>query len=280
MSKKDKAKQRRAADRKAKSELKSRLLSYSAVAGAALAAASHAGAGIVYSGLQNITVDSGNPSVGIDFDTGGPELSIGFQGGSWSNSSTWTNPTAGGYTTHTAGSGYTWVSQQAQTYTSSWGGKSNTLRVDPEAGAAVATTAGSTYVANFGKSQFVGPAGADGTAYWAGGGRTLARVYNSWSQTGYGGGRSSSWSYGNFVGAKGFIGVRFDNGPGTRYGWIAFEGASDASWGRITGWAYETSGREIHAGDEGGIPVVPEPSGLALLALGAAGVTALRKRRT
>ena len=43
MSKKDKTKRKRAVERKAKSELKRRLLSYSAVAGAALIGASHAG---------------------------------------------------------------------------------------------------------------------------------------------------------------------------------------------------------------------------------------------
>ncbi|MFH1731734.1 MAG: PEP-CTERM sorting domain-containing protein [Planctomycetota bacterium] len=273
MSKKDKAKQKKALDRRAKGELKKQLLSYSIAAGAALIGAQGAAADVVYSGPQNILVNSGNPSVGVDFDGGGPELSINFQSTGWSSANTW--PGTG--LTHTTGSN---INYTYPTHTSSWGGKSNSLRVNPNAGA-VATTAGPGYgAANFSKSQFVSRSGAAGTAYWAFGERLLARVSSSWSQTGYGGGWGSTWSYGNFLGAKGFIGVRFDNGAGLKFGWIEFEGASDASWGRITGWAYETSGAEIHAGDQGGEPVVPEPGGLALLAAGAAGLTALRKKRT
>lgn len=281
MSKKDKAKQKRALDRKAKGELKKQLLSYSIVAGAALIGASHAGAAVVYSGPQNILVNAGNPSVGVDFDGGGPEVAIGFQGGGWSNTNTWTTGWTTGTSIHTTGSGSTWVTTSSWqvTYTSSAGGLSNALRVSPNAGASVATTAGPAYAANFSNSQFVGPSGAAGTAYWATGGRMLAGVYTSHWQTGYGGGGSLSTSYGNFPGAKGFIGVRFDNGAGLKYGWVEFEGASDASWGRITGWAYDDSGLEIHAGDQGDERVVPEPGGLALLATGAAGLAALRKKR-
>ncbi|HEX4133616.1 MAG TPA: PEP-CTERM sorting domain-containing protein [Bryobacteraceae bacterium] len=45
-------------------------------------------------------------------------------------------------------------------------------------------------------------------------------------------------------------------------------------------WAYQTDGSAILAGDTG-IPSTPEPStaALALLAMGAAGVAALRRRR-
>ena len=295
MSKKDKAKQKMALERKAKGELKKQLLSYSIAAGAALIGASHAGAGVVYSGPQNILVNSGNPSVGVDFDGGGAEASIKFAG--WNQP--WTfqtviggSSTTGGHSTFiTTGQGLygtpygfsTWIPGThipGQPVTSSGSALNNALRIDPNAGASVATTAGLAYAANFGKSQFVGPAGVDGTAYWADGVKVLASVSSSWSQTGYGGGWASTWPYGNFVGEKGFIGVRFDDGAGLKYGWIEFEGADDASWGRITGWAYDDSGAEIHAGDEGGVDVVPEPGGLALLAAGAAGLTALRKKRT
>jgi len=254
MSKKDKAKQKRALERKAKGELKKQLLSYSIAAGAALIGAQSAAADVVYSGPQNILVNSGNPSVGVDFDGGGPELSINFQGGSWSTGSTWTTSGTSGFTTHTPASSTAWVTTSSwqTTYTYSWGGKSNGLRVGTNAAASVALSGGTTSVAKFSNSEFVGPSGAAGTAYWATGGRRLASVYSSWSQTGYGGGWSWSGSYGNFLGAKGFIGVRFDDGCGLKYGWIEFEGASDASWGRITGWAYDDSGLEIHAGDQGG----------------------------
>lgn len=45
-------------------------------------------------------------------------------------------------------------------------------------------------------------------------------------------------------------------------------------------WAYQSvSGESIHVGDKG-TTAVPEPSGLGLMALGALGVAALRRRRS
>ncbi len=51
----------------------------------------------------------------------------------------------------------------------------------------------------------------------------------------------------------------------------------DSDWseirGAVTGYAYEDSGGSIRAGE------IPEPSPLALLAMGATGVAAMRRRK-
>ncbi len=75
--------------------------------------------------------------------------------------------------------------------------------------------------------------------------------------------------------SPGYIGIRFDPAGGSdwKYGWIHIDSvAGDYQSYHIDGYAYETSGGSIVAG------AVPEPSSLALLALGAAGVRFLRKR--
>ncbi len=85
---------------------------------------------------------------------------------------------------------------------------------------------------------------------------------------------SGDFSAGNFQN-PGYIGVRFDPAGGFnwKYGWIHFDSVSgDGLSYHVDGYAYETDGGSIVAG------AVPEPSSLALLALGAAGVRFLRKR--
>lgn len=73
----------------------------------------------------------------------------------------------------------------------------------------------------------------------------------------------------NVEGNPQYVGVRFrvnDEGD-DRFGWIGIDitNADDLT-GVVTGYAYEDSGAAINAGQ------VPEPAGLALLALGAAGL--------
>lgn len=87
------------------------------------------------------------------------------------------------------------------------------------------------------------------------------------------------FSYGQFpTDGTALAGFRFQQGPNTHYGWIRLRLESGQGGGIQTiealEWAYEST-------PDGGIAasaVIPEPTGLALLATGAAGVAALRRR--
>ena len=83
---------------------------------------------------------------------------------------------------------------------------------------------------------------------------------------------------------KAFFGFSFaleeESGSGlaagsTVYGWAEVGPLAPAE-GKLLGWAYEDSGEPIRVGQTSSIP---EPNTLALLALGAAGVAAMRRRR-
>lgn len=79
--------------------------------------------------------------------------------------------------------------------------------------------------------------------------------------------------------SEGYIGIEFDNGGNTHYGWVAVNLTSPSAENLqldITAYAWENvAGQGISAG------AVPEPStyalGLGLLALGAAGIRARRQ---
>ena len=88
---------------------------------------------------------------------------------------------------------------------------------------------------------------------------------------------------GGFVGGNfsnlnvGYLGMRFNDG-GTKYAWVHIDSiAADGSQYHVAGYAYQTDGSAIEAGE---MPV-PEPStiALALLASGAAGVMASRRKK-
>lgn len=74
-----------------------------------------------------------------------------------------------------------------------------------------------------------------------------------------------------------FIGIAFPINAVTHYGWMRVEIDNAAGKFVVKDWAYEdVPGAGIATGD--GLPI-PEPGTLGLLAAGAAGLTALRRRR-
>lgn len=80
---------------------------------------------------------------------------------------------------------------------------------------------------------------------------------------------------GNF----GWIRLRIDDlGPNQPFGGIVGNGQGFPDQMTIIDWAYDDSGAPIHVADTG-VNQVPEPSSLALLAAGAAGVAAFRCRK-
>ena len=91
---------------------------------------------------------------------------------------------------------------------------------------------------------------------------------------GYGPGIGYDFNYG-FAPGKNFFGFRFDDGigAGLNYGFGVIDFDLTSRTVTISEWQYETD-------DDVGVHVVPEPNSLALLAAGAAGVAAYRRRRT
>ena len=80
--------------------------------------------------------------------------------------------------------------------------------------------------------------------------------------------------YGNFDNVTNkYIGLKVRSGGTFFYGWIRVSTNSDLSSVTVHDWAYENTGVEIAAGE------IPEPGNLGLLAAGAAGLMAWRRRR-
>jgi len=86
-----------------------------------------------------------------------------------------------------------------------------------------------------------------------------------------------AWTTDGYTAAVGFSFAR-ESDAQWLYGWVEVERLT-WSTGRVLDWAYEDSGEPIHVGDTGEEPVA-EPGSLALLALGAAGVAAMRRKRS
>ena len=90
----------------------------------------------------------------------------------------------------------------------------------------------------------------------------------------------SSLNFGPFntASASGYIGVQFDLNGSNVFGWFSVEiegDATDLSTARIlvNSFAYQDNGSPISAGQG-----IPEPSSIGLLALGAAGLAARRRK--
>jgi hypothetical protein len=78
----------------------------------------------------------------------------------------------------------------------------------------------------------------------------------------------------------GYMGIKFDLSGTPKYGWVNIDSiADDYSSYHLKDWAYQTDGTAIAAGDVGGPSAVPEPSTLAMLALGAGGLAVMRRRK-
>ncbi len=75
----------------------------------------------------------------------------------------------------------------------------------------------------------------------------------------------------------GFLGIKFNIGAGTQYGWVRVNmvGAPDNAY-TIVDYAYADAGDTIKAGQT----AVPEPGLLGMLALGAVGVSFWRRKRS
>ena len=136
------------------------------------------------------------------------------------------------------------------------------------AGAAVRTTyfiGASSAAKSFAITEYVGP--DDNTPNNSLGRFATATIYS----TGYAASRGF-WSQNEQIK---YCGVSFkkNDGSGDKvYGWIKVERLSRAS-GKVISWAYENTGIKIQAG------AMPEPAtGLALLALGVAGIARYRRK--
>ena len=79
-------------------------------------------------------------------------------------------------------------------------------------------------------------------------------------------------------GQSGYVGVKFDSSGTTVYGWIHIDsvGTPWTNGYHVAAYGYQTDGSASHAGEQ-----IPEPStiALALLASGAAGVMASRRKK-
>jgi hypothetical protein len=129
-------------------------------------------------------------------------------------------------------------------------------------------------IAKLAASVVVGPTLA--TAY-----KFLASAQGANTITAYGSIGFDAGNSGWAIGDTDFFGFKFTSGGAEHFGWgvldIFGDAATPGDGYTILEAYYESTPRAaIHVGDRGS---VPEPSSLALLAIGAAGLPALRRRR-
>jgi len=99
--------------------------------------------------------------------------------------------------------------------------------------------------------------------------QTANPVAGSAVLTGFFIGPKGTWT----AGQEAYIGLKFDNGGTPNFGWADITTVSPADI-TLHSFAYDNTGADIAAG------IVPEPSQIALFALGAAGLVAYRRRKT
>ena len=295
--------QRRASSRKnRKSKLANKLLGYSAAASAALAGGQTAEAAINAKTNQNVMVLPGQ-TFDLDLNNDGtPDIRLGLLGGPGFS-------TTGGFgvggTSTLANNGtmatlkfynysryYRIASQSGNAYASNIGfggqiattGYARKLQSSTNVDANLLASGGSSFAAlGFLSTNYNINVNNSSVRYYkqllsTGGGVVTSYPHPTLSNRygGYSTGPTSFFtSYGAFPGMRGFLGVQFnDVAANTRFAWVDVELEGDYSKLTVHGWAFETQpGVGIHAGS------VPEPSGLALLATGAAGVLATRRTR-
>jgi hypothetical protein len=231
---------------------------YAAVTGAALAMASNASASIIYSGIINATAAASAPGL---YRTASAFTTVHLKNGS------------GGLLSRT----FLLANLRQQGYSGQLGvaiggGASgvgfllHSSTVKRLSSGAVISGAGNTATSEFANGFVSGPGG-------------IAARGNFRTTYGYVGTFDRGWSQ-----TKGFAAFSFNPGSGADYGWVRlqFTVGQDGTLDSITAidWAYQDDGSAILAGDTG-ISATPEPStaALTLLAVGAAGVEALRRRR-
>ncbi len=241
--------------------LKSRLKAYTALTAGALAVASQAEAAVQWSGLQNLTVDPTTSPVQVDLNNDG---TVDFTFSAYSTGTTYTTILGGIYTTIT-----------------------NRVSIYPATGASWIDDSNNNDPARLSSGYQIRATLANPAFSWD---NELWDTLASYRQVLYNGSITSIWRDGNFVGQRGYIGVRFQsaqcNNGSYHYGWIHFEGAADASSGTVIEWAYEDQcDTPIVAGDTGqqapaptSVPTLEEWGALGMAAL-LAGAAAMRLRK-
>lgn len=239
---------------------------YAAAVGAGMAMAGGADAAIVYSGVQNLSVHIDPAWQAAQLSSGRvATLPIDLNG----------DGQADVLMSHSVNVG----KRMGRTYYQEGG------FFKPRNGAGIMNTANSN--SNLAAGRLIGPGeqfghfGAFKSGFWRAGSSSVSNPGGNFS-----------------FNVPGLVGFRLGNGD---YGWIRLRfddaglnqplktllGGSPLQDGHgfpdgmtVVDWAYDNSGAPIAAGDTGATPpTVPEPSPLALLAAGAAGITALRRRK-